>query len=166
VRHPLEVLAANATLGNLTTLQFHPHYHREHGGVTEEADLGPEVAYIPLSAVTALMRATNLPKLRHLQLRLSSMGDMGVRQIVDSGLLARLEVLDLRHGCVTDRGARILAGCPDARRLRRLDLSRNRLTEEGVRRLKALGIEASVEDQWGLGNDGHYTSYLQEGDFE
>jgi Ran GTPase-activating protein (RanGAP) involved in mRNA processing and transport len=94
------------------------------------------------------------------------MGDEGVKRIVESGLLKRLEVLDLRHGCVTDEGARVLAGCPDTRRLRVLDLNRNHMTSAGVEILKGLGIEARVEDQWGMGNDGYFESYLQEGDFE
>jgi hypothetical protein len=40
------------------------------------------------------------------------MGDEGVRELLDSGALARLSWLDLRHGCVTDEGARLLAECP------------------------------------------------------
>jgi uncharacterized protein (TIGR02996 family) len=161
--NPLELPAANPTLANLTTLQFHPHHHER---FYDDDDTDPEVAYIPLSAVTALLQSTHLPKLKHLQLRVSSLGDEGIRQIIDSGWLDRLEVLDLRHGCVTDEGARRLAECPATRRLRVLDLNRNRLTSAGVARLKALGIDARVENQWGMGDDGYYTSYLHEGDFE
>jgi uncharacterized protein (TIGR02996 family) len=162
-RHPLEKLAANASLTNLTHLMFHPHYHREFYG---RDDTDPEVAYLPLSAVDALLRSPHLGKLKHLQLRVSSMGDSGVSRIAESGILGQLEVLDLRHGCVTDEGARLLARCPDTRRLRLLDLDRNHLTRRGIAALKKLGIEVRIDDQWGMGNDEFRNSYLQEGDFE
>jgi uncharacterized protein (TIGR02996 family) len=165
-RHPLERLASNPTLSNLTDLLFHPHYHEEYWR-EEDQDTDPEMAYIPLSAVDALLRSANLPKLRYLQLRLSSMGDEGIRRLIASGMLKRLEVLDLRHGCITDEGARLLAECPDTRRLERLDLNRNHLTSTGIEAIRALGIDAQVDDQWGETNEDTYpSSYLQEGDFE
>ena len=40
------------------------------------------------------------------------MGDKGVKEIVASGILARLKVLDLRHGCVSDKGAEMIAEVP------------------------------------------------------
>jgi uncharacterized protein (TIGR02996 family) len=154
--HPLEKLAANPALSNLTHLMFHPHF----------LEWEQDGAYIRREAVAALIHARHLKSLKHLQLRLSDLGDEGIYDIIASGILKRLKVLDLRHGCITDEGARALAACPDTRRLRLLDLNRNRLTAPGIEALKGLGIEARVEDQWGLGHDGHAESYLQEGDFE
>ena len=84
-----------------------------------------EQSFIPLEQVRALVRSTHLKKLTHLQLRLSDMGDDGIREFIASGILKQLKWLDLRHGCVTDEGARLLAECPDAKHLERIDLSRN-----------------------------------------
>src|SRR5262245_57068898 len=51
-RHPLEKLAKNATLGKLTHLQFHPHYHEEY---SEGDDFNPEDAYITRKGLRAVV---------------------------------------------------------------------------------------------------------------
>jgi uncharacterized protein (TIGR02996 family) len=155
--YPLAKLVKNPSLGKLTHLLCHPH----------AMDFGAE-PYIRLPAVRAVVRATNLPSLTHLRLRLSDMGDKGVAEIISSGILKRLKVLDLRHGCVTDAGAQALAKCPDARSLEMLDLDRNSLTEVGTKALEKAGIPFSARQQWedeeeenseGMG-------YLYQGDIE
>ena len=148
----LDVLAGNSALGKLTHLLLHPHY-------------GFERSYIPLSRVVAVFRSPHLKSLKHLQLRLSSMGDEGVGEIVASGILKRLKWLDLRHGCITDEGARLFAACPDARNLERLDLSRNAVTSAGLNMLRGAGVNAVANNaltQQELADQ----TYLHEGDFE
>jgi uncharacterized protein (TIGR02996 family) len=150
---PLADLAGNPALGKLSHLLLHPH------SVWDE----PPIRF---EDVRALVRSPHLVGLRHLQLRLSDLGDAGVAEVVDSGILGRLEVLDLRHGTVTDEGARRLAACPDLGHLRRLDLQRNRLTAAGVAALAATGI-ARLDNQQEPGADGAYDDlYLYEGDVE
>lgn len=157
--YPLDILAANPAFGNLTHLQFHPHFRE---GTDAE---GNARSYIPLKQVRVLVRSPHLTKLTHLQLRLSDMGNDGVREIIASGVLKRLKWLDLRHGCITDEGAKLLAACPDAKNLERLDLSRNAVTTTGLATLRAAGINAvanSPQTQEELDD----RQYLREGDFE
>jgi uncharacterized protein (TIGR02996 family) len=152
--YPLDVLAANPALGKLTHLLFHPH--------TPEQE---DESFLPLSQVRAVLDSAHLKSLTHLQVRLSTMGDEGCREIVRSGILKRLKVLDLRHGCVTDAGARVLAKCPDAARLEHLDLSRNAVSTAGLELLWQAGVRAvannPMTDRELAG--GHY---LYEGDGE
>lgn len=72
--YPLDVLAGNRALGNLTHLLFHPHT-REYGGST----------FLPLEEVQHVLKSKHLRTLTHLQLRLSDMGDEGCAAIVKSG---------------------------------------------------------------------------------
>jgi uncharacterized protein (TIGR02996 family) len=166
--YPLDVLAANPALANLTHLLFHPHHAEEYdpGQYTAEQYSGPIAeSFLPLEQVRALLSSPHLGRLTHLQLRLSNMGDAGVRAIIESGLLARLKFLDLRHGCVTDEGARLLAGEPDCRRLELLDLSRNGVTAAGLRLLTDAGVKARAEEPLTRRElDGHL--FLFEGDVE
>jgi uncharacterized protein (TIGR02996 family) len=118
--HPLEVLAANAALSNLTHLLLHP----------------IPVSLIDLTGVRAILKSRHLRSLTHLQLHRSDLGDVGCTEIVTSGILKRLKVLDLRYGEITDAGARILADCPDLRRLELLDIERNALTQTGIDMLR------------------------------
>lgn len=148
----LDLLARNPLLGNLTHLMLHPHYavHR---------------SFIPLGRVVPVFRSPHLKSLVHLQLRLSDMGDQGVREIISSGILKRLKVLDLRHGCITDEGARLFAECADTRNLEHLDLTRNRVTPAGLNVLRKAGVKAvankPLTDQELADHE-----YLHEGDFE
>jgi uncharacterized protein (TIGR02996 family) len=155
-KYPLAKLAKNPSLGRVTHLLFHPHALDE-----------DEEASIRLPGVRAVVRASNLPALTHLRLRLSDMGDRGCQEIVGSGILKRLKMLDLRHGCVSDKGARILADCPDMRNLELLDLNRNCLTADGIKALKAAGIHFSAANQWErTGDEDADREFLYEGDIE
>jgi hypothetical protein len=106
-----------------------------------------------------------LKKLTHLQLRLSDMGDDGIREIIASGILKQLTWLDLQHGCVTDEGASLLAACPDAKRLEHLDLSRNAVSTKGLRALRKASVNA-VANKPLTQNELDEREYLREGDFE
>jgi uncharacterized protein (TIGR02996 family) len=136
--YPLEVLAANSTLGNLTRLACWAH-------ALEPRDAA---AYITFHGARALFHSPHLARLTHLQLRQSDVGDEGCEEIVRSGLLERLQTLDLTGGCVTDAGARTLAACPALRRLKKLTLTANGLTPAGVAALDAVGILVEAGGQF------------------
>jgi uncharacterized protein (TIGR02996 family) len=155
--YPLDVLARNQALGNLTHLLFHPHH--------EESYLQPPPSFLPLDQIRHVIHSVHLKSLTHLQLRLSDMGDDGVREIVSSGVLKRLKWLDLRHGRITDEGARLFAGCGDARNLERLDLSRNAVTSAGLNAVREAGVNAVANNpltEQELADQ----QYLREGDTE
>jgi hypothetical protein len=156
-RHPLEILAANPALVNLTHLLLHPH-------LCEYGYQGNE-PYLDLKGVRAVLRSPRLQRLTHLQIRLCDMGDAGAREIVESGILKRLKVLDLRHGAITDEGARLLAACPDLKGLERLDVDRNALTPAGLAALRAVGIPVRGDDQQSA-EEAQQHQYLWEGDHE
>jgi uncharacterized protein (TIGR02996 family) len=158
--YPLERLAENASLANLTHLLLHPH------GFEGEVSL-------TLSGLRAVARSPHLKKLTHLRLRLTVFGDEGVKEIVGSGLLARLKMLDLRHGRVSDAGAKLLAARPEVKGLELLDLSRNELTREGIEGLRAAGAPLRCEHQHGSTaaagadpDDYRGMQFLFEGDYE
>ena len=160
--YPLDRLAANKSLTNLTTLLCHPHaldYDEEEPG-----------AYIRLAHLRAICRSPHLKKLTNLQLRLTDFGDAGAKEIVESGILKRLKVLDLQGGCMTDTGASLLAACPDLKNLDSLNLSRNALTKAGEEAITATGVKANVSSQHGERagdfSDGDIPEYLFEGDIE
>src|SRR5262249_41953907 len=93
--YPLEVLAANESLGNLVTLSCWPH----------ALEPGAERAYIQPDPFAALVRSPHLKSLTHLAVRLSDIGDEGARALVESGMLRRLRILNLSHGRISDAGA-------------------------------------------------------------
>lgn len=149
---PLDVLASNPALGNLTHLSVHPHFAFDR-------------SFVPLGRVAPLLRSTNLKSLTHLQIRLSDMGDDGMREIIASGILKRLKELDLQHGEISDDGARLLARCPDAKKLERIDLSYNGVTSAGLAALRKAKINAVANNpltQTQLDE----REYLRHGDFE
>ena len=151
--YPLVALAANPALSSLVTLRLHPAH----------ADDG--VGHLPAEVVRPLLRAANLPSLRHLHLHGSSMGDQGVEELVRSGLLSRLETLDLRHGCVSYHGARLLARSPDVRHLKYLSLAHNQISSSGVQALRALEsptLTVRLDGQDERGSE----AYLYTGDME
>jgi uncharacterized protein (TIGR02996 family) len=168
--HRLDVLAANPAFRNLTHLLLHPHALAWHDNRTEDQAAGfrREEGYLPLRVVQALLDSPNLPHLRHLQLRLSSMGDDGCKAIVESGILKRLKSLDLRHGRITDAGARLLVASPDIRSLERLDLGYNALSADGAALVAGLGPGCRAEprhgDEWE--DEDEEEQYLHEGDYE
>jgi uncharacterized protein (TIGR02996 family) len=147
----LDLLAANPALRNLTHLMVHPHFARR--------------SVLPLGRVVPLFRSPHLKSLTHLQLRLSDMGDEGVREIVSSGILKRLRWLDLRHGCITDDGATRFAACADTRNLERLDLSRNAVSSVGLNALRKAGVKAVANNPL-TAQELAQQRYLHEGDFE
>lgn len=159
-KYPLEVLARNPAMANLTHLLIHP---------KSAGSWSSDLPYIKMKSIKALLHSRHLKSLTHLRLRLTDMGDRGCQEIVDSGILKRLKSLDLRHGCITDEGAAILAACPDIGHLEHLDLMRNQMTEAGVKQLKKVvpvvadhqqGREEIEDDSWG------HPVYLYEGDYE
>jgi uncharacterized protein (TIGR02996 family) len=160
--YPLDKLAANASLTNLTTLLCHPH--------AVDFDEEEPGAYIRLAHLRAICRSPHLKSLTTLRLRLTDFGDKGAKEIVDSGILKRLKVLDLKGGCMTDKGAKLLAGCPDLKNLDFLNLSRNAMTKAGEQALKATGVKIDVSSQHneapGESEDGDLPEYLFEGDIE
>ena len=160
--YPLDKLAANESLTNLTTLLCHPH--------ALESDEEEPGAYIRLRHLRAICRSPHLKALTHLQLRLTDFGDAGAKEIVESGILKRLKVLDLQGGCITDAGAKLLAGCPDLKHLDYLNLSRNAMTKAGEKAIKATGVKADLSSQHdgtpSEFEDGDMPEYLFEGDIE
>jgi hypothetical protein len=154
--YPLQRLAKNPSLGNLTHLLCFPHSSDEYE------------PYIRLADLRAVARSKELKNLTHLQLRATDAGDAGCAEIVASGILRRLKVLDLRFGCITDAGARTLADCPDLKRLESLHVGGNNLTAEGVRALQTTGVAVEAGGQWqSSGNrEDDYQNYLFQGDIE
>jgi uncharacterized protein (TIGR02996 family) len=165
-RYPLDKLAANKTLTNLTTILCHPHA-LDDGGDDEEGGGG---AYIRFTHLKAICRSPQLSKLIHLRLRLTDFGDKGADEIIASGILKRLKTLDLQGGCITDKGAQKLAACADLKNLEHLNLRSNALTDTGVKALKATGVKLDVANQHnqqpGEFGDGGMPEYLFEGDIE
>ncbi len=163
-RYPLDKLAANKSLTNLTTILCHPH------AIDYYSDEEEPGAYIRLAHLRAICRSPHLTSLLHLRLRLSDFGDKGADEIVDSGLLKRLKMLDLQGGCISDAGAKRLADCPDLKNLEFLNLRANALTKTGIEALNKTGVKLDVSAQhdtvggdWG---DGELPEYLFEGDIE
>jgi len=145
--YPLEVLAQNPSLGQLSYILFH-------------AQAGE--ATITRDGVRALLHSPHLKSLSKLRLHQHTIGDEGCADIVQSGILKRLKVLDLGFGNITDEGARILAASPDLRQLELLDLQRNGLTEKGIAALRKAGLDVHAEQQHDPGD----TNYLYEGEVE
>lgn len=160
--YPLDKLAANPSLTNLTTLLCHPH--------ALEYDDAEEGAYIRLPHLRAICRSAPLQNLKNLRLRLTDFGDKGAKEIVASGILKRLKALDLQGGCMTDEGAQLLAGCPDLKNLDSLNLNNNALTTAGSAALAATRVHVDVAGQHNEGpgafGDGDIPEYLFDGDIE
>jgi hypothetical protein len=160
--YPLEKLANNKSLANLTSLRCHPHaiYY----------DDATDGAYIRLPHLRAICRSPNLKNLTHLCLRLTDFGDKGAEEIVSSGILKRLKMLDLQSGCITDKGAKTLADCKDLKNLEFLNLHSNAMTKTGTDAIKKTGVKADVTaqhgDEPGEFGDGEIPEYLFEGDIE
>jgi uncharacterized protein (TIGR02996 family) len=150
--YPLDVLAKNPALRQLTHLAVYPRY--------PEAD-EPETT-VRLDRVHALLHSKHLPALTHLSLRQTTLGDAVCQEIVDSGILGRLKHLDLSRGCITDEGARTLAACPDLANLGVLDLSCNALTPRGIRLLQSRVKELHADEQ----HESDDREYLFEGEME
>jgi uncharacterized protein (TIGR02996 family) len=154
--YPLEKLAANASLRDLTHLFCWPR------GQWNDGDGRP---YLTREGIEAVVRSPHLPSLQHLQLCLTELGDDGMRMLVESGVFGRLKTLDLHGGTVTDAGARVLAACPDLRRLEWLRLSQNYLTRAGVAAIRAAGVKLHADLQFGEA-DREQHIHLNDGDDE
>ncbi len=153
-RYPLEVLAENSSLTRLQTIKFFPH-------AVESVD---DAAYINLGGVRAICRSRHLGSLTHLGLYCSDMGNPGVQEIIESGLLSRLKVLDLTFGCITDEGARLLIDA-DLSGLDQLILSDNYISAEAIRQLLATGVNLQTTGQYS-GEPDEEQEYLWNGDWE
>jgi uncharacterized protein (TIGR02996 family) len=139
--YPFGVLADNPSLGQLTHLLVHP----------RRVNDGPRLC--DPSHLEALLNASNLPSLTHLQLRLCELGDELCEMLVESGVLPQLTWLDLQHGTITDEGAELLGGSPDAERLETINVSDNALTAEGVAALEGTGAQVIADDQHEPGDE-------------
>jgi uncharacterized protein (TIGR02996 family) len=144
--YPLETLASNTSLQNLTTLKLHA---------------GRETT-IDIDQMDALLRSAHLPALVHLQVQMTTFGDEGARRVVASGALRKLKILSLAYGNMTDDGARLLAASPDLKHLDQLDVTCNALTDVGVQVLEATGVQIIADNQ----HDGVENEYLYEVDVE
>lgn len=122
--YPIELLAENSSLTNLESLHLIPQ---------EGCTLNEEI-------VATIAQSAYLRNLTRLRLWRSQMGERGIAEIVESGLLSRLEELDLTHGSVSDVEAQMLAESPDMRSLHLLVLDVNPITAEGIKELKKTGI--------------------------
>jgi uncharacterized protein (TIGR02996 family) len=149
LEYPLARLAANPALRQLTHLLLHPAWLEYQGAYRRED-------------VRALLSSPHLVSLRHLQLRLSDLGDRLCDDLVASGILKRLDVLDLQHGTITDAGARALAACPDLHHLDRLLIADNALGQAGVAALRGTGIRVEA----GAQHDTDDVDWTYEGDME
>jgi hypothetical protein len=163
-RYPLDKLAANKSLTNLTTILCHPH------ALDLDGDEEEPGAYIRLAHLRAICRSPHLKGLLHLRLRLTDFGDKGAKEIVESGILKRLKILDLQGGGMSDTGAKQLADCPDLKNLEFLSLHANALTKTGIDALKATGVKVDVAKQHGNSTeesgDDNLPNYLFDGDIE
>jgi uncharacterized protein (TIGR02996 family) len=149
--YPLDVLAANPAFSSLERLRLHPGYSGDRDG------------YLPLDEVVPLFHSPHLTSLKHLHLHASSMGDDGVEELVESGLLERLETLDLRFGRVTDAGVNLLLDSPHIHHLRYLVLDDNQISDEGVALLAELDLPVvRCDNQREQGDE----DYLYSGDME
>lgn len=160
--YPLGVLAANASLTNLTALLCHPR--------ALDLDDDMDAAYIRLPDLRAVCRSTHLTALTNLRLRLTDFGNQGAEEIVASGVLKRLKILDLQGGCITDEGAKVLADSPDLKNLEFLNLRANALKKAGKDAIKATKVRADLSLQHNMESgefgDGDLPEYLFDGDYE
>jgi uncharacterized protein (TIGR02996 family) len=129
--YPLDILADNAALANLTHLSLHPLARGPH--------LRPD-------HLTAIADSPNLTALTHLRFQKSDAGDDGVQALLDSGLADQLTFLDLAMGTITDEGAVLLAEA-DLENLEVLDLSYNDIGEDGYEALATARFVVRMDAQ-------------------
>jgi uncharacterized protein (TIGR02996 family) len=153
--YPLEILAANKSLTNLTHLSLWPH----------ALEVDDEAAYITPKGAQALFRSPHLKNLTHLQLRNSDTGDEGIKTLIQSGMLQRLKTLDLYGGRITDEGARVLAACADLKHLESLNVGSNMIGSAGQAALRATRVKIEFGEQYDPNNMDE-RGYLWEGDCE
>lgn len=137
--YPLDVLAGNPALANLTHLTLH--------ALAPDRDEGR--LYLGPEQLRALAYSPYLTSLTHLRFQRSDIGDEGVRLLIESGLFRRLRLLDLSLGTITDTGATLLAQAQTSG-IEHLNLTDNAISPEGLRRLaQTLGnrLALSIENQ-------------------
>ena len=78
--------------------------------------------------------------LAYLTIRETDLGDSGLGELIDAGLMRRLEFLFLLNCGITDTGAIELAEHPDTPRLQHLAIDNNLLSEVGIDALRAIGF--------------------------
>jgi hypothetical protein len=151
--YPIELLAKNASLGKLESIEFQPHAMEE------------DEPYIDLNDLKAICRSKHLKSLRYLHLHCTGFGDEGIAEIIQSGMLKRLETLKLISGQTTDAGADLLAAA-DLGSLQNLDLRSNYLSSAAAKKLKALKINVNVDGQHKIEELAEWAPHLYEGDME
>ena len=154
-RLPFALLGYNDRLPNLRHLFLDTETFRvpadEPGGGRRE---------LSASDFLSLHRAECLPALEYFTLRDSSVGDEGLRLILDAPFFSRLKGLDLSRCGVTDDGAELLANHPHSQRLEHLRLDYNYLSPIGIDALDAIGVTvgeqlfgAPIPRAWEAGDD-------------
>jgi uncharacterized protein (TIGR02996 family) len=98
-KYDVAALAKNKCMSNLESIHFHPH--------AAENDY-VDNAFIDQKDVSAICKSKNLGSLRNLTLNCADVGDKGLKEIVDSGLLKQLAKLELSHAGISDEGAELL----------------------------------------------------------
>lgn len=139
-RLPFSLLGYNDRIPNLRHLFLDTETFRpaadEPGGDRRELDD---------SDFLCLHRPECLPALEYFTLRDSSVGDEGLRLLIEAPFFRRLKGLDLSRCSITDDGAELLANHSHTPRLESLRLDYNYLSPIGIDALDAIGV--TVGDQ-------------------
>ncbi|OWK45135.1 TIGR02996 domain-containing protein [Fimbriiglobus ruber] len=127
---PFRILESCERLGNLRRIQL--------GSITHRQYPGPRT--ITPDELRTFFRSPHFPALRYLTLRLPQFGDVGIDELIASGLIDRLRGLDLTGCGITDDGAQELAVCPAVSRLKYLRVDDNQLSPVGIDALAGVGV--------------------------
>lgn len=142
-RLPIATLGTNPSLRNLTIL----HLDLVAFVSTEEIEERRDPVYP--EELQTLFASAHLVSLKHLALRLPGFGDVGVDELIASGMIARLKGLDLCRCEITDDGGQALANCPAVTNLEYLHLDNNYLSPVGIEALAAVGVQVSDRQLFG-----------------
>jgi len=137
---PFQLLGRNDGVPNLRHLFLDTETFRPQG---DEA--GGDRRELTEGDFLCLHRPECLPCLEYFTLRESSVGDDGVRLILEVPFFRRLKGLDLSRCGITDDGAELLANHPHTPNLEYLRLDYNYLSPIGTDALDAIGV--TVGDQ-------------------
>lgn len=154
-RLPFALLGYNDRVPNLRHLFLDTETFRGHD-VGDHRELSE-------SDFLSLHRPECLPALEYFTLRDSSVGDEGVRLILEAPFFRRLKGLDLSRCGVTDDGAELLANHPHTPNLEYLRLDYNYLSPIGTDALDAVGVTvgdqlfgAPVRQAWDAGDEDEF----------
>ena len=112
-----------------------------------------------------LISGSKFPKLKYLGLKNSILQDEIALKIINSPVLDRIEILDLSMGTLTDIGAQALLDSPKVRNLKLLNLNHHYMSDEMMSKMKASGIQVSIEDREdGYEYDGEISRYVEVGE--